>query len=149
MNKKTIRAILREDTNKREMRIEGYQEMSPDMVNRLKKLSDYPIYDDKLVTDEVTYLNFITKDDWHLWGDVKAFDNHDGTEIGNVTYGKEEASTPMKASIDVRPDKRRMGIASNMYQWVEKLVGEKLYPDSPHSSSAEALWSNPNRKFGK
>ena len=54
----------------------------------------------------------------------------------------------MKASIDVRSDKRRLGIASNIYQWIEKLTGYKLYPDTPHSKSAEALWNNPNRKFG-
>jgi len=54
----------------------------------------------------------------------------------------------MKATIDVRGDKRRLGIASNIYQWIEKLTGYKLYPDTPHSKSAEAFWGNPNRKFG-
>lgn len=54
----------------------------------------------------------------------------------------------MKASVDVRPDKRRMGIASEMYEWIEELTGEILYPDTPHSKSAEKLWAQPSKKFG-
>lgn len=41
-----------------------------------------------------------------------------------------------------------MGIASNMYKWIEKLIGDKLYPDIPHSQSAAKFWNNPNRTFG-
>ena len=70
------------------------------------------------------------------------------TEIANASYGKPKETSLMKASIDVRSDKRRLGIASNIYQWIEKLTGDKLYPETPHSKSAESLWNNPNRKFG-
>lgn len=81
-------------------------------------------------------------------GQIIVFDNSDGTEIANATYGKVKKDSLMKATIDVRSDKRRNGIASNIYQWIENLSGYKLYPESPHSKSAEALWTNPNRKFG-
>lgn len=33
-------------------------------------------------------------------------------------------------------------------QYGKIMTGEKLYPDTPHSKSAEAFWNNPNRKFG-
>jgi hypothetical protein len=136
-------------TTIREYLNEAYDDVSMDYIKSLKKLDDYSDYDDKIVIGGNIYLNIIPKNDyWFLWGKIIVFDNSDGTEIGNATYGKEKESSLMKASIDVRSDKRRLGIASNMYQWIEKLTGEKLYPDTPHSKSAEALWNNPNRKFG-
>ena len=127
---------------------EAYDDVSMDYIKSRKKLSDYNNYDNKITVNNNTYLNFIEKDDWFLWGSVYVFNNEDGTEISNATYGKITENSPMKASIDVRKDKRRLGIASNVYQWIEKLSGYKLYPESPHSESAEALWNNPNRKFG-
>jgi len=142
----TIRKYLNE--NRIRNVNEAYDDVSMDYIKSRKKLSDYNNYQDKITINNNTYLNFIEKDDWFLWGSIYVFDNEDGTEIANATYGMVKESSPMKASIDVRNDKRRMGIASNVYQWVEKLSGYKLYPESPHSNSAEALWTNPNRKFG-
>jgi hypothetical protein len=118
-------------------------------IKSKKKLSEYNNYDNKIIIKNNTYLNFIEKDfDWFLWGQIYVFDNEDGTEIANGSYGKEKEYSNMKATIDVRGDKRRTGIASNIYQWIEKLTGDKLHPDTPHTKSAEALWNNPNRKFG-
>ena len=128
---------------------ENYEDIGMDyIINREKKLNQYHDFTNKKVVGDVTYLNFLRHDDWHLWGEIKAFDNVDGTEIGNVSYGKPEKGDLMKASIDVRPDKRRTGIASTMYSWIEQLTGNTLYPDTPHSDSAAKLWGNPNRKFG-
>lgn len=128
---------------------EAYDDVSMDYIKSLKKLNDYNNYNDKIVIGNNTYLNLLSKNDsWFLWGKIIVFDNEDGTEIANADYGKEKENSLMKATIDVRKDKRRTGIASNIYQWIEKLTGDKLYPDIPHSKSAEALWNNPNRKFG-
>jgi GNAT superfamily N-acetyltransferase len=149
--KKFIATTIREYLNENRLRNinEAYDDVSMDYIKSRKKLSEYNNYDDKIVIRNNTYLNFVEKDDdWFLWGYIYVFDNEDGTEIANASYGKVKEHSNMKASIDVRSDKRRTGIASNIYQWIEKLTGEKLYPDTPHSKSAEALWNNPNRKFG-
>jgi len=127
---------------------EAYDDVSIDYVKTLKKVDDYE-YNDKIIIDGNIYLNIVSSDDdWFLWGKIKVFDKSDGTEICNASYGKENIDSPMKASIDVRGDKRRSGIASNTYQWIEKLTGYKLHPDTPHSKSAQAFWGNPDRKFG-
>jgi len=149
--RKFIKTTIREYLNENRLRNinEAYDDVSMDYIKSLKKLDDYSDYNDKIVIGGNTYLNIIPKNDyWFLWGKIIVFDNSDGTEIGNATYGKKKQNSLMKASIDVRSDKRRTRIASNIYEWIEKLTGEKLYPDTPHSKSAEALWNNPNRKFG-
>lgn len=129
--------------------VEAYDDVSMDYIKSRKKLSDYQGYDNKMVIGDNTYLNFTTKDDsWFLYGEITVFDNKDETEIANSSYGKPREHSYMKATIDVRSDKRRTGIASNIYTWIEKLTGHKLYPDTLHSKSAEALWNNPNRNFG-
>jgi len=145
---KTITVLIKEEISTFN---EGYDDMSmEDNMNR-KKLSEYNDYDDKMVLNNMTYLNFLEKeprfDPWFLWGQIKVFDP-DGIEIANASYGKKNEYSQLKASIDVRGDKRRQGIASNIYEWIEKLTGETLYPDVPHSKPAEKFWNNPNRKFG-
>lgn len=126
---------------------EGYDDVSVDSIRSRKKLDDYKNYDDRMEAGGNTYLHFRERDSWHLIGRVIAFDN-DGTEMGNSMYGKPRPASPMKATIDVRGDKRRTGVASTIYGWIEELTGEKLHPDVPHSGSAEAFWANPRRKFG-
>ena len=129
---------------------ESYSDVGVDAIkNRSEKLTDYTDYINKKVINNVTYLNFQEKDEeWYLWGKIIAFDNADETEVGNASYGKLTKNSHLKGSIDVRPDKRRQGIGSNMYEWIEQLIGEKLYPDVPHSKSASKFWNNPKRKFG-
>ena len=127
--RKFIATTIREYLNENRLRNinEAYDDVSMDYIKSLKKLDDYSDYDDKIVIGGNTYLNIIPKNDyWFLWGNIIVFDNSDGTEIGNSTYGKEKENSLMKASIDVRSDKRRLGIASNIYQWIEKLTDEKL-----------------------
>lgn len=127
---------------------EAYDNVPIDYIKNGKKLSDYK-YDDKIVIDGNTYINILSQDDeWILWGKIMVFDNADGTEVANANYGKKTKGLPLKSTIDVRSDKRRTGIASNIYQWIEQLTKDKLHPDLPHSKSAEALWNNPKRKFG-
>jgi len=129
---------------------EGYDDVNLDYIKSRPKLNDYSGYDNKIEINGYTYLNKLSEpdDEFVLWGNIIVFDNEDGTEVANSSYSKETVDSPMRPSVDVRPDKRRLGIASNMYKWMEKLTGEKLHPDVPHSKSAEALWANPNRKFG-
>ena len=129
---------------------EAYDDVQLEYIKNQKKLSEYTDYDDKTIIGNYTYINKIdTDDDWYLWGDIKVFDNEDGTEIANATYGKQYEYSNMHPTIDVRSDKRRQGIASNIYEWIEELTNDTLYPDLPHTDSASKLWSNHNRKFGK
>jgi GNAT superfamily N-acetyltransferase len=130
---------------------ESYEDVGIDYIkNNAKKLNDYVNYTNKKIVNGITYINLPNEysDDWFIWNEIKAFDNVDGTEVGNVSYGKPKENDLLKASIDVRPDKRRLGIGSNMYKWVEELTGEKLYPDVPHTQSAAKFWGNSNRTFG-
>lgn len=145
--------------------IEGYDDVSLEYTKSNGKLREYTEFKHKKIVNNVTYLDFPdilhkkiinpdsytagSSDKWVTWGIIKAFDNTDGTEIGNASYGQHTEWDDLKASVDVRPDKRRMGIASEMYKWIEELTGDTLQPDVPHSKSAQALWANPNRKFGE
>lgn len=144
-----IKHIINEEIHR--LIFETYEDVGIDYVKtKLKKLNDYHDYNNKMVVDNITYLNFVDTygDDWFIWNEIKAFDNVDGTEVGHTSYGKPRENDMLKASVDVRPDKRRLGIASNMYKWIEKLTNEKLYPDVPHSQLAAKFWGNPNRTFG-
>jgi hypothetical protein len=128
---------------------EAYDDISMEQIMAKKKLFEYDNYSDMKTIGDYTYLHFTRQDDWYLWGDVKVFDNSDGTEVANSSYGKPYEHSTLKCTVDVRSDKRRLGIASNMYVWIEELTGEKIYPDTPHSKKAELFWSNPNRQFGE
>jgi hypothetical protein len=135
----------------RKFLFESYEDVGIDyVINDLKKLNDYHDYDNKKVVNDITYLNFASTfdDDWYIWNTIKAFDNTNGTEVGNVSYGKQKQTDLLKATVDVRPDKRRLGIATNMYKWIEELTGEKIYPDVPHSQLAAKFWGSPDRTFG-
>jgi GNAT superfamily N-acetyltransferase len=143
--KNFIKKLLRESLSRIK---EGYDDVGIERVKSNPKLADQHGFTDKIENDGYTYLHYPENDDWHLWGNIKVFDNSDGTEVANSSYGKPTEESPMKGTIDVRPDKRRMGIGSKMYMWIEQLTGEKLHPDTPHSKSAEKMWANPKRKFG-
>jgi hypothetical protein len=127
---------------------EAYDDVSMDYIKNKKKADDYLNYTNKKIIDNNIYLNFKESDDWFLFGSVLVFDELDGTEIANASYGKQYENSLMRASIDVRGDKRRLGIGSNIYEWIEELTHEKLYPDTPHSKAAENFWANPKRNFG-
>ena len=128
---------------------EGYDDVSMEYIKGLKRSSEHEDFEDKITIGDITYLNFNLREKGYLvFGKILAFDNKDGTEVGSCLYGKESDDARMVATIDVRKDKRRQGIASNIYSWIEELTGYKLSPDTPHSKSAAAFWANPNRKFG-
>lgn len=126
---------------------EAYDDVSIDDIKRKNKYSQYNNFSDRKEVDGIGYLHFKVEDagDWYMWGEVKAFDLSDGTEVANVSYGKPMKFSQLKASVDVRPDFRRMGIATEIYDWIEELTGEQLYPDTPHSKSAQEFWKSRNK----
>ncbi len=129
---------------------ESYEDVGIDYVlNQLKRLDSYTNFRNKKVLGDYTYLEFAV-DKYPDDGSIKVFDNSDGTEVAQSYYDKEYKSSPYyKASIDVRPDKRRQKIATNIYTWIEELTGGKLQPDLPHSDKASKFWAQPNRPFGE
>ena len=57
-------------------------------------------------------------------------------------------STTQFLAANIIPPNTNYEYQDSVSRVIEKLTDEKLYPDTPHSKSAEALWNNPNRKFG-
>lgn len=128
--------------------LEAYDDASVEYLKSMPKLDSYKKFDDRKVDGEFTYLHFNEDDDtWYKWGVVKVFNNRDGTEIANSSYGKEFAGDELKASIDVRSDFRRKRIATKIYDWIEELNGERLYPDNP-GEMARKFWNNRNKEKG-
>lgn len=122
---------------------EAYDDLPLDyFLHQAKKFKDYTGYSDQMKKNGFVFLHFSKNDDWYLYGDIKVFNEEDGTEIANATYGKQHKYEDLKGSLDVRSDFRRNKIATIMYDWIEELNKEELKPDLPHSPSAASFWSN-------
>lgn len=90
--------------------------------------------------------NMGTPNEDDFLGDIKTFDATDGTEVGSAFYGYDKGVVVV--SVDVRPDMRRQGIATQMYKWIEEIAGETVYPEPTHTELANKFWNQPNRQFG-
>jgi len=124
---------------------EGYDDVDLEYVkNERPKLSDVS-YNKKKEFPNFTLVNIPPTDDFFS-GHIFAFDKSDETEIGNSSYTKRPSG--LKATIDIRPDWRRKKVATEIYKFIEELMGEKMNPDLPHSDSASKFWDQPNRPFG-
>jgi len=82
-------------------------------------------------------------DDPEIFGRLIAV-NKNNEVIGDLFFGFDDGQ--LKGSIEVRPDFRRQGIASDLYDLGEKIAGVNFVPDSPHSRDAEAFWQNRMKK---
>jgi GNAT superfamily N-acetyltransferase len=72
----------------------------------------------------------------------------DNKVVGDVFYGK-GSDGYLNGAVEVHPDFRRQGIASELYRKAEELTGNTFRPDLPHTKAAEAFWNNPKRPFAK
>lgn len=74
----------------------------------------------------------------------------DGKHIGELQFIKSKFKPVLKAaSVVVDPNYQRQGIGSAMYQFAEKELNMKFVrTDDVLTGSGEALWNDPNRKFG-
>lgn len=123
--------------------IEGYDDLPLSyFLNKKKKLKDYTKFDDRLEKNGFVFLHFSQNDDWYRYGTIIVFNKIDGTEIATATYGKQYEYEDMKGSIQTRSDFRRKGLATLMYDWIEELNGEEMFPNTPHSPDAAAFWDN-------
>ena len=131
---------------------ESYNDVGVDVVKRRPKLSEVL---PKIAPQDVKVLPGITlvhiqydKSIIDPYGEITAYDNTDGTEVGNASYSHSYEGGPLHGTIDVRPDKRRQKLGTEMYKFIEEITAEKIHPDIPNSKSAQAFWSQPNRPFG-
>ena len=126
---------------------EGYNDVDLEYVKNKKKLSDYSF--DKIKEFSNFTLIQIPVSDEMIVGKILAFDNGDQTEIANADYGREHKWSDLVVAVDIRPDWRRKKVATEIYKFIEELMGDKISPDLPHSDSASKFWAQPNRPFGK
>ena len=77
---------------------------------------------------------------------VSAF--KDGKKIATVGFQyKSGALIPYETIVE--PEHRRKGLASAMYAYAEEQTGRRVKPATDQTPDAQALWSQPNRPFGK
>lgn len=142
-----MRDLLNETTVRDRNINEAYDDLPLDyFLQQAKKLKDYSGFDDKMKKNGFVFLHFSKNDDWNLYGEIKVFNEADGSEIANATYGKQHEFNDLKGSMDVRSDFRRNKIATMMYDWIESLNKEELKPDLPHSSNAAHFWKSRLKK---
>lgn len=82
---------------------------------------------------------------------VFAHDNQ-GNFVGKAPFffhPKQSSIVPV--GTQVHEDHRRKGLATAMYRYAEKIMEKPILSDNPggRTKDAEALWSQPNRPFGK
>ncbi len=128
---------------------EGYDDVGIEYIKTKPKLSSYrPIKKIKFKNFIICQLD-IDKGPYSPLIDIMAFDATDETEVARCSAFREDAeSDKIVCAVDVRPDVRRQGIASRMYEFVEKITGKVVYPEKHHSAFANKFWNQQNRKFG-
>lgn len=81
-------------------------------------------------------------------GVIRAF-TKDGKEAGYVNYTKWHESKQIVPWSSIKEPHRRKGLATAMYGMAERETGYTMTFDDSQSNDAKALWSQPNRPFGK
>ena len=93
--------------------------------------------DKTMVKDGITY-EYRKSDNDYILGKIIAKDK-DGNVVGDLSFGEDRG---LKGSVEVHPNFRRRKIATNMYDWAEKILGRKFIPEDRHTKYAEAFWKN-------
>lgn len=75
--------------------------------------------------------------------------SRNGKEVGEATASIGNDGRFIPDGLYVHKDHRRKGLATSMYQKLERMARKKLEPADGNSRSAKKLWSQPNRPFGK
>ena len=64
----------------------------------------------------------------------------DGTLVAQSSFDYDDKNGKLKGTLDVRPDKRRLGIATEIYKLAEKIIGDTIFPEEKHTEDAEKFW---------
>jgi hypothetical protein len=127
---------------------EGLGDVSLDYIKtKLPKLDSYPKSDIILSKGDFTYINIPQDKDFGMTAEIKAFDQKDGTLVAQSSFDYDK-NGKLKGTLDVRPDKRRLGIATEIYKLAEKIIGDTIFPEEKHTEDAEKFWQQKNRSFG-
>jgi hypothetical protein len=116
---------------------------------KLPKLDSYPKSDIILSKGDFVYLEIPqdVNNPYSMVYEVKVFDIKDGTLVAQSSFDYDN-NNKLKGTLDVRPDKRRMGIATEIYKLAEKVIGDTIFPEEKHTEDAEKFWRQKNRSFG-
>jgi len=127
---------------------EDLSDVSLDYIKtKLPKLDSYPKSDIILSKGDFTYINIPQDKDFGMTAEIKAFDQKDGTLVAQSSFDYDK-NGKLKGTLDVRPDKRRLGIATEIYKLAEKIIGDTIFPEEKHTEDAEKFWQQKNRSFG-
>ena len=127
---------------------EGLGDVSLDYIKtKHPKLNSYPKSDIILSKGDFTYINIPQDKDFGMTAEIKAFDQKDGTLVAQSSFDYDK-NGKLKGTLDVRPDKRRLGIATEIYKLAEKIIGDTIFPEEKHTEDAEKFWQQKNRSFG-
>ena len=129
---------------------ESLEDVSIDYIkNSIPKLDSYPKSDIIHSNRDLTYVK-IPQDKnnpYAMTYEIKVFDINDGTLVAQSSFDYDE-NNKLKGTLDVRPDKRRKGIATEIYTLAEKEIGDTIYPEEGHTEKADKFWNQKNRSFG-
>jgi hypothetical protein len=116
---------------------------------KLLKLDSYPKSDIILSKGDFVYLEIPqdANNPYSMVYEIKVFDIKDGTLVAQSSFDYDD-NNKLKGTLDVRPDKRRMGIATEIYKLAEKIIGDIIFPEEKHTEDAEKFWRQKNRSFG-
>jgi GNAT superfamily N-acetyltransferase len=104
---------------------------------------------EKSIKSELGEIRFFDASDSDgVFKDAAYYDN-DGNVIGTLFSGP-DADGKWVGSVEVRPDMRRKGVATALYNEMERLSGAKMKPADKNSEDAKKFWQsrqeNPERK---
>ena len=129
---------------------ESLEDVSIDYIkNSIPKLDSYPKSDIIHSNRDLTYVK-IPQDKnnpYAMTYEIKVFDINDGTLVAQSSFDYDK-NNKLKGTLDVRPDKRRKGIATEIYTLAEKEIGDTIYPEEGHTEKADKFWNQKNRSFG-
>lgn len=132
---------------------ESYSDMGVEKVKTYPKLQTYKYVSKKIIkVKENRKFTLIVippelDNPYSPLFSIKGFDKLDNTEVANANIYRNDKNK-LVTTIDVREDVRRLGIATEIYKYIEKYSGEKIYPEKTHTAKANSFWNQPNRKFG-
>ena len=129
---------------------EDLSDVSLDYIKtKLPKLDSYPKSDIILTKEDFVYVSIPQNPNnpFRMVYEIKAFDIKDGTLVAQSSFDYDD-NNKLKGTLDVRPDKRRKGIATIIYTLAEKKIGDIIHPEEKHTDSAEKFWQQKNKSFG-
>ena len=127
---------------------EGLGDVSLDYIKtKLPKLNSYPKSDIILSKGDFVYLKIPQDKDFGMAAEIKAFYKKDGTLVAQSSFDYDK-NGKLKGTLDVRPDKRRLGIATEIYKLSEKIIGDTIFPEEKNTEDAKKFWQQKNRSFG-